>query len=256
MEYVILFLRIICYCLDALRHGTLYPTNVWNPTEWVIAHSCLFIFNCRNSDTKPNKEVNLIPPLAICLYGALGLIILTFGRQVRKNGEKAPCPKKRANIFRCTDPVADIVLCMEYVILFLRIICYCLDALGYLSFIQQMYRIRLNELLHIPAFLYSIIGIRYGNRTKRLILYCRLQSVYMECKAERTDVWLHWFWLRRFWLRRFSIQFNSIQIVALQENPFNTKGTKCITKDTKNFLCKFCGFFALKILEHKNLIST
>ncbi|MDR1881693.1 MAG: hypothetical protein LBR26_02785, partial [Prevotella sp.] len=48
-----------------------------------------------------------------------------------------------------------------------------------------------------------------------------------------------------------SSMHNSIQIVALQENSFNTKGAKCITKDTKNFLCRFCGFFALKILEHK-----
>jgi hypothetical protein len=33
---------------------------------------------------------------------------------------------------------------------------------------------------------------------------------------------------------------------------FNTKGTKHFTKDTKNFLCRFCGFFALKIMERKN----
>jgi hypothetical protein len=31
-------------------------------------------------------------------------------------------------------------------------------------------------------------------------------------------------------------QFNSIQIVALQENPFNTK---CITKDTKHSFADF-----------------
>ncbi|MDR1884431.1 MAG: hypothetical protein LBR26_16910 [Prevotella sp.] len=48
-------------------------------------------------------------------------------------------------------------------------------------------------------------------------------------------------------------QFNSIQIVALQENPFNTKGAKRITNGAKHFLCilcRFCGFFALKILEY------
>jgi hypothetical protein len=28
----------------------------------------------------------------------------------------------------------------------------------------------------------------------------------------------------------------AFQIVALQENSFNTKGTKCFTKGTKNFL--------------------
>jgi hypothetical protein len=52
-----------------------------------------------------------------------------------------------------------------------------------------------------------------------------------------------------------SSMHKAIQIVALQKkegsNSFNTKDTKRITKDTKNFLCRFCRFFALKILEHK-----
>jgi hypothetical protein len=56
MEYVILFLHIICYCLDALRYRTLCPTNIWNPTEWPITYFHLFISNYRNSERKPNKE--------------------------------------------------------------------------------------------------------------------------------------------------------------------------------------------------------
>jgi hypothetical protein len=36
---------------------------------------------------------------------------------------------------------------------------------------QQMYGIRLNELLHISAFLYSIAGITVGNQTKSFFIH-------------------------------------------------------------------------------------
>jgi hypothetical protein len=173
---------------------------------------------------------------------------LTFGRQGRKNNDETPCPKKRVNVFRCTDPVADIVLCMEYVILFLRIICYCLDALRYIILCPA--NVWNPADWSVTYFRLFISNYRNSEQIPNKeagfhIATCNLSIWSAKPKEPMFDY--------------VDFQFNSIQIVALQENPFNTKGTKCITKDTKdtkNFLCRFCGSFALKISEYKNLIST
>jgi hypothetical protein len=102
-----------------------------------------------------------------------------------RNSEKTPCPKKRVNVFRCTDPVADIVLFMRvcdivfthYLLLFDRPATMC-------SLFSKCMEFDRMTCYVFPPFYIQLSELDTETEQRGRFSYRRLQSVYMERKAE------------------------------------------------------------------------